>query len=140
MKKLFLLLAISAFVFSSCKKKDKDCSITEANLVGSYKIISVKYKASASSSEVDYTDQFLEPCEKDDLIILNSDHTAAYSDVGTVCSPSGDDQGDWSLSGNILTIDGDPSPLENFSCEGFTLTTTDFPSTGDKISINFKKQ
>ena len=99
MKKLFLFLAVYAFAFSSCKKKDKACSLTEANLVGSYKITSVKYKASASSSEIDYTDQFFEPCEKDDLLILNSDHTVIYSDVGTVCSPSGDDQSDWRLSG-----------------------------------------
>jgi hypothetical protein len=141
MKKFFLFLAISAFAFSSCKKKDKDCSLTEANLVGSYKISSVTYKASASTPEVDGGDKwFDDPCEKDNLLILKSDHTVIGSDVGIVCSPSEDDQGTWSLSGSVLSIDQDESPLENFSCSGFSLVITDWDVDGDKLSINFTKQ
>ena len=109
MKKICLLIAI-AFVFISCKKKDDEsCSFTEANLAGSYKVASVKYKASGSTTEVDY-DQYAEACEKDDLWAFNADHTFVYTDIGIVCSPNGADQGMWSLSGNNLSIDGDELP------------------------------
>ena len=143
MKKIFLFIVICACIFSSCKKKDddKNCALTEANLTGSYKITSVTYKASASSPEQDYSDQFFdEPCQKDDILTIKSDHTYTYSDAGTVCSPSNDDAGDWSLSGNILSIDGDPAALENFNCSGFAAVGSDAIITGDKLSINFTKQ
>jgi len=142
MKKIFLILAIGAFALTSCKKnKDKkSCTLTEANLVGSYKVASVKYKASASDPEMDYTDQYLEACEKDDITTFNANHTYAYTDAGTTCTPAGDATGDWSLSGNTVTSDGDAATLENFSCSGFTVSGTDVITTGDKLSINYVKQ
>ena len=141
MKKICLLIAISAFMFSSCKKKDeeKNCSFTEANLAGSYKLASVKYKASGSTTETDYS-QYLDGCEKDDLWTFTSDHAYVYSDVGVICSPNGDDQGMWSLNGNNLSIDGDELPLENFSCSGFSIIVEDLPNAGDKLSINLARQ
>jgi len=140
-KKFCLFITIGIFVFSSCKKKDneKDCSLTEANFAGNYKLASAKYIASGSTTETDYG-QYIDACEKDDTWAFNSDHAFVYSDVGTVCSPNGDDQGTWSLSGSNLSIDGDELPLENFSCNGFSIIVADFPNTGDKISINLTRQ
>lgn len=143
MKKLFLFIIISAFFFTSCKKdKNKnDCSLTEANLVGSYKITSVKYKASASSPEIDYSNQFFdEACQKDDITTFNADHTYIYSDAGTACSPKGDDNGTWTLTNNVVSVDGEPGTLQNFSCSGFTAVGTDINTTGDQISVAYTKQ
>lgn len=141
MKKIFLFIAVAAFVLSSCKKnKDKSCTLTEANLLGSYKVASVKYKASASAPEMDYTDQYLDSCAKDDITTFNSNHTYNYTDAGTACTPNGDVSGTWSLSGNTVTSDGDTATLENFSCQGFSVTGTDVITTGDKLSINYIRQ
>ena len=145
MRPLFLFLLICTFVFASCKKDKKDteddsCAISEANLVGSYKIVSIKYKASASAQEMDYIDQLLEPCQKDDVLTLNSNHTYTSADAGTACSPDGSFTGDWSLSSNILSVDGDPGTLESFSCSGFSASTTDFSTTGDKVTFIYTKQ
>ena len=139
MKKLFFFLAITAFVFSSCKKKDKDCSLSEANLVGSYKVASIKYKASATSSEEDVTNQ-VDACERDDVFTFNADHTLVYTDAGAACSPNGDDSGNWSLAGSVLSIDSDAGTVEEFSCKGFTLFANDILTSGDKVSVNYTKQ
>ena len=144
MKLVFLFVLISSIALFSCKKdkkdKDNDCAISEANLAGSYKIVSIKYKASASAQEVDYIDQLLEPCEKDDVVTLNADHTYTSTDAGTACSPNGTYTGDWSLSNNIISVDGDPATLESFSCSGFSAISTDFATTGDKLTFTYTKQ
>lgn len=141
MKKILLFITIAVFALGSCKKnKDKSCSLTDANLTGSYKVASVKYKASASATEMDYTDQYLDPCEKDDIITFNSNHTYTYTDAGTACTPNGDATGTWSVSGNTVTADGSAAVVEKFSCQGFTVTDTDVITAGDKISINYTKQ
>jgi Lipocalin-like domain len=137
---LILLIGATSFVLS-CKKKDKvnTCTLNEANFAGSYKIESIKYKLTPTSSEVDGT-SFVDPCELDDVITFNAGNTYTYTDAGTACSPNGDDAGTWSLSGSSLTVDGTAAPVENFSCTGYSASQTDFNTTGDKIIITFKKQ
>ncbi len=140
MKKLFLFLAIFAFAFTSCKKtKDKSCTLSETTLLGNYKVASIKYKASATAPEQDFTDQ-LQACEKDDVTTFNANHTYNYTDAGTACTTNGDYNGDWSLSGNVLSVDGDPGTIDNFSCSGFTVALADYNTPGDKFSVNYTKQ
>ena len=139
---LILLLIGTISLVSSCKKKDKTdaCSLTEANFAGSYKIESVKYKASASSPEIDGT-SFLDACQLDDVTAFNGNHTYTYTDAGTTCSPSGDDSGTWSVSGSSsIIVDGDTAPVDNFSCSSFTISDTAVNTSGDKLSLTFKKQ
>jgi len=141
MKKLTCLIFIGAFIFSSCKKNnEKDCSLSETNMAAKYKITAIKYQASATSPEQDFFDQSLEPCEKDDITSIVADHTYVYSDAGTTCSPNGDYSGTWSLSGNTLSLDGDPATLEDFNCTGFSLVVTDIIVPGDKGSIRYTRQ
>ncbi|MGH2648007.1 MAG: lipocalin family protein [Ginsengibacter sp.] len=141
MKKIFLFITIGAFALSSCKKnKDKNCSFTDANLVGNYKVATVKYKISASSPETDYTDQYLDACEKDDITTFKSDHTYTYTDAGVSCNPNEDSSGTWLISGNTVSVDGSAATIENFSCSGFTASATDVITAGDKISVNYVKQ
>jgi hypothetical protein len=130
----------SVFVFS-CKKKDKTdtCSLTEANFAGSYKIQSVKYKASATSPEIDGA-TFIDACVLDDVTTFNTNNTYTYTDAGTTCSPGGDDSGTWSISGSKITVNGEAQLVENFSCSSFTISDTAVDISGDKISFTFKKQ
>jgi hypothetical protein len=138
---IILLIGSTSFV-SSCKKKDKvnTCTLNEANFTGSYKVESVKYKASPTSPETDGTSLFFDPCELDDVTTFNTNHTYTYADAGTACIPNGDDNGTWSLSGGSLTVDVTPTVVESFSCSNFSLSQTDINISGDKITITFKKQ
>jgi hypothetical protein len=139
---IVLLIGSTTFV-TSCKKKDKgdECTLNEANFSGSYQIESVKYKASPASPETDGTSLFFDPCELDDVTTFNNtSHTYTYSDAGIVCTPNGDDNGTWSLSGNSITVDGTAEVIENFSCSNFSLSQTSINTAGDKITITFKKQ
>ena len=141
MKKLFLFTFILGFVFMSCKKdKDKSCSLSEQNIAGNYKITSLKYKASATTPEVEALDQFLEPCEKDDIITLAANKTYQYVDAGTKCQPEGSYSGTWSLSGNTLVIDGDAGDLSNFTCSGFSISASNYYQDGDKVTMTYQKQ
>jgi len=138
---LIILLIGTILFVSSCKKKDKTdvCSLTKANFAGSYKMESVKYKASASSPEIDGT-SFIDACELDDVTTFNVNHTYTYTDAGTACSPSGDDSGTWSVSGNSIIVDGGTAPIDNFNCSSFTISDTTIITDGDKLSLTFKKQ
>lgn len=121
MKKLLFAIAVLA-LGSSCKKdKDKTCDLNAGSLVGTYKTTSIKYKASASATEVDEFASY-DACEKDDLVKFNSNNTVDYIDAGTVCTPSGDDNGVWALSGSTLNLDGGIYTITSFDCNGMTLT------------------
>ncbi|MEO6868029.1 MAG: lipocalin family protein [Ginsengibacter sp.] len=141
MKKILVFTFILGFTIMSCKKdKDKSCALTEQNLLGSYKLTSMKYKASASTPEVEARDTFLDPCEKDDIITLLSNHTYQYKDAGTQCQPNGDYNGDWSLNGNSFSVDGDVANMDNFTCSGFTISAEGYYQDGDKVTMTYQKQ
>lgn len=142
MKKVILSLLVGSVLFTSCKKDDKSCDLNATNLAGTYKITSVKYKASALVPEVEvFTNSaWYDACEKDDLTVLNANGTYNYQDAGTVCTPAGDDTGVWALAGNTLTVDGEPGNVASFSCSGMTLTQSNVQATGDLLTITFTKQ
>ncbi len=132
-------------LLSACKKdkdekKDDNCSLSETNLVAHYKITSVKYQDSTSAPEVEVIDDFLEPCEKDDIFTFNADHTYENTDAGTICDENNTYDGSWSLSENVLSVDGDPALIENFTCTGFSAVVTDFDFAGDKLTVTYTKQ
>jgi len=141
MKKLSLLLLLPALFFA-CKKDPKtSCTKDVSSISGSYKVTGYAYKASASSPEQDYYNIiFSEACERDDILTLNSNGNWTLKDAGVVCSPSGDDNGIWSLSGNTLSTDGDPATIESYDCKSLVLSTTDVNITGDKLKITLTKQ
>src|SRR5687768_18413766 len=108
MKKLIVfVLAVSLLV--SCKK-DEVCNQDMAGVSATYRITAVTYKANSTAPEQDFYNQFFtDACERDDLIILNSNGTYVFTDAGVRCVPPGDDNGTWSISGNTITIDGTAS-------------------------------
>lgn len=142
MKKLSFLLILSLLIFS-CKKdkEEKRCATDVASIAGSYKFTGYAYKASPSSPEEDWFDNiFAEDCEKDDILAFSSSGNYTITDAGIVCSPSGDDNGTWSLSGTTMTIDGDATTIESFDCKTLVLANTDLMVTGDKLKITLTRQ
>ena len=143
MKKL-IVLSLVFLMFYSCKK-DKDagtsCKTDIASISGSYKITAYTYKESPSSSEEDYYNiLFPDPCERDNVLILNANGTYQLTDAGIACSPVMDDNGIWSLSGNTFTKDGEATTIESFNCKTLVLVVTDTQTSGDKLKITLVKQ
>lgn len=138
MKKIALAILGLAFLFSACKKKDAECSLSTASFIGSYKLTAVKYKASATATEVDLMATW-DACEKDDIYEFAANSVFHYKDVGTSCSPSNNYSSDWSLSGSTLTFDGDSGTVSQFTCSGFQVSEVDM-SSGARITLNFTKQ
>jgi hypothetical protein len=105
-------------------------------LSGSYRITAVRYKDTPTSPETDYYNQFFtDACERDDILTLNANGTYTYADAGVKCSPTSDDTGNWSLAGNILTIDGGPENVDSFNCSILSLSSSDVFNTGDKLIL-----
>lgn len=138
---LFLFAALLATTFFSCKKNDdnKDCTLSEANLSGTYKIGAAKYKASASSPEVDAM-SMVDECNLDDLETYKADHTVTYTDAGVKCGDPSDGPASWSLNGKTLTVGGDTGTITSFDCSGFTVTQSNFMKDGDSFIVTFTKQ
>lgn len=141
MKKIFLSVIILAATVTSCQKEESGsapCNTNMASIAGSYKVLSMKYKAS-TGSEQDFLEA-LEDCEKDDIVKLNADGTANYQDAGTVCTPGGSYNSTWSLSGNTITMDGDAATIQLFDCKKLVVVTKDVYEPGDIYTVTYQKQ
>lgn len=109
MKKILLTFTTFCLLFlTNCSKDDDDDannepSLTVESLAGNYKLITVTGKTNVIP-ETDITDDYLEPCQKDDIITLKTDATYLYKDEGTKCSTPGDSNGAWALTGDIIII------------------------------------
>jgi len=138
-----IFIVLSAFVLFSCSKdKDEDssCATNTASISGPYKITAMTYKESPSSAEMDYLNIILdEACRRDDIYTFNTNDTYQIADAGSVCSPAGDENGTWSLSGNTMTIDGDPATIGSFDCKTLVLVNTDTQVPGDQLKITMTR-
>ena len=137
MKKIILSVAVVSFAVLSCKK-DKTCDLNGSSIVGSYKVSSVKYKASASAPEVDEFATW-DACEKDDVITFNASNTVTFQDAGAVCVPPGDDTGIWTLVGNDLNIDGQAFKVAYFDCNSAAIQIVG-PGAGETYTISLARQ
>ena len=136
-----LLMIFSAVLILSGCKKDSNCEKTTAAIAGSYKITAAKYKANASTPEVDWLILGSTPaCQKDDITTLNANGTYSTTDAGVVCDPVNTDSGNWSVSGNAITIDGQTSNIESFNCSALVISSTGNFTSDDKLTITLTKQ
>lgn len=121
MKKILFCAAAAALAFSSCKKSsgNEALAITKENLIGTYKMTAMTI--SINGIKQDGMSSF-DPCEKDDLYVLKAGDAFDYTDAGTVCSPDGSYSGSWSLSSNVITVDGQAATIT-------TLTSTKLETT-----------
>lgn len=139
MKKLIFTLATGVLTIVSCKKDKEDCQTSAASLAMSYRTVSIKYKQTPSSAELDYF-ATLDACEKDDILTLNVNGTYSYTDAGTVCSPSGSYTGTWSVNGNTITVDGDNGTIQSFDCTTLVLYIENSFVAGDRLTTTLVKQ
>lgn len=139
-KKLISVISI-LLLLSSCKKDSKsECTPSLASVSGTYKLTALKYKAGTSATEQDYL-LMRDDCENDDLIILNANGTYQYQDAGISCSPDGNDNGTWGITGNMVFSDGIVGgSIESFDCRSLTVYTSNFIVPGDKITMTITRQ
>jgi hypothetical protein len=136
-------LVFGSTMLFSCKKDkpaEPDCSISLQNLSGSYKLTALQYKRSASATPVNYLD-FMDDCEKDDVLVLKANGTYDYNDAGTVCSPSGTDNGTWSVNGNTINSDGTVNgTIASYDCKTLVYYAENVNLPGDKFTFTMVKQ
>jgi len=139
-----LLIVIASLLILSCKKDKGDknnCTTDTASITGAYKITAVTYKASSTASEIDYFDiLFPDACERDDTYTFSLNGGYTIDDTGLVCSPASDDNGTWSVSGNIMTIDGDAVDIKSFDCKYLVIVNSDTQTSGDKLTLTLTRQ
>jgi hypothetical protein len=124
MRKIVLAASAMAllFVVNACKKSTGTSNArTVENLSGSYNITALT--ATLSGLSVNLYDS-LPPCERDNVIQLNTNLTAQFIDAGTVCVPPSDSTGTWSLSANTdsIYVEGSASYIKSW--DGSTLVLT----------------
>lgn len=92
-KVLFGLLSLTLIVATSCKKSKDAPAFTKENVSGAYSLEKVTFKV--GNNEQDFTDYYVESCQKDDIITLNIDFTYDSQDAGEECT--GDYSGTWGI-------------------------------------------
>lgn len=141
MKNILLSAAILFTTVVSCKKDDSTipCVTDMVSIAGSYKIKAIKYKTSSSAPEQDYFATF-PACEKDDIIRLSANGTANYQDAGIACTPNNSYSSTWSLSGNLITMDGTPGTIQLFDCKTLVVMASGAFIPGDIFTVTYQKQ
>ena len=138
-----LSVAIASLLFISCSKDPENppCTTSSAAIAGSYKVTAATYKASSTAAEIDYMNiLYYDACERDDVLSFTANGNYTINDAGVVCSPSGSDSGNWSLSGSTMNIDGDLTTIESFDCKTLVLVNNDVNVSGDKLKITLTRQ
>lgn len=142
MKKLIVLTSVLVGIVSC--KQDKPvppCVTDAASIAKVYKITAYTYKASATSPEIDYYSVlFPDACDRDNIMTFNINGTYHVTDVGSVCSPAGSDDGTWSLVGNTMQTDIGALTIESFDCKKLVLGFTGLNVLGDKLKITYVAQ
>ncbi len=132
-------------IFSSCQKEagnNDTCKIDMQHIAGDYKLTALTYKSNANGVEVNFFD-FLNDCEKDDILGLHENGSFNFNDVGMVCSPNGSGSGTWSVNGNQLTSsDGNilEGTISTFDCKSLVYYANDLSTPGDKLTFTLTRQ
>jgi len=139
-----LMVTVSASMFFSCKKnedKPSGCEISKANLTGSYKLTALEYKQSATAQPVNYLD-FMEDCEKDNILKLQSDGNYVYEDAGTVCPSHEVEKGTWDVEGHTINIDGvlQLGIITSYDCKTLICYVENGITQGDRMTYTLVKQ
>ena len=144
MKKIIIVSATFFLLLSSCKKENSSstpatCNKTMTDIAGTYSI--VKLEAGIAEPLSDITTSELDACQLDDKIVLNANGTTNYQDLGTACTPSGSESGNWSIgSDGKMTINAGTADVANaeivsFDCATLVLLTTE---TIGGIAVKFR--
>ena len=127
------LLIISLATFSSCKKdKDDAPAISIQTISGSYKMSAWTYQEGQLPPE-DII-QYMDDCEKDDILNFKTDKTFTNTDAGVQCVPPGSYAGDWDLpSTTKIILDGEEHTIDSF--DGTTLKVSQSETVGGVTEV-----
>lgn len=149
MKTNFLSWTVSVVVVSctlvACQKEksetgDPKCSISMTGLAGTYKLTALQYRQNASAAPVDYL-AYMDACEQDNLLILKSDGTYEYRDLGTICPDAEPNTGTWEVNGHQLTSDGTLNgTLASYDCKTMVYYLENAIRPGDQLTYTLVKQ
>ena len=106
MKKILLSASVLTLLLSSCKKdnaQNDSKAVTKENIIGDYKLTGLTTET--SGFKMDVLAQ-MEPCQRDDEYHFKAGDVYDYVDAGTQCDVNGDGTGSWTLSGDVMTLDG----------------------------------
>jgi len=140
--KAFLLVCL--VILGACQKEKNNspannCPMNISTIAGNYSITSIKYKVN-EAPEQDYM-QFMDACERDDIIFLSANGTYNHMDKGKVCSPDGNETGTWSLNGNKITSDDYINgTIEKFDCKVLVIYLPDIFVPGDRMTFVFTRE
>ncbi|WP_167019883.1 lipocalin family protein [Chitinophaga sp. Cy-1792] len=138
-------VALAFGTMFACKKEKSEsstpsCEVSMSGLSGSYRLTGLEYKSPTSTTPVDFL-AAMDDCEKDDMLTLNSNGTYKYDDMGTVCSPSGSEQGTWTVSGKTLTSDGILSgTVASYDCKTLVYYVENALTKGDRMTYTLVKK
>jgi Lipocalin-like domain len=136
------IISVLFFLFIRCNKNGVDsptCTANAATIAGTYITIAFTYKETPTADPYDIY-AVMSPCEKDDLIILNTNNTCDRTEGEILCSPPRDESGNWSISGSTLNIDDAPATIKSFDCKTLVLVQNDLDKPGDQLTITLQKQ
>ncbi|MFB6457791.1 lipocalin family protein [Chitinophaga sp. Hz27] len=138
-------VALASGIMFSCQKDKSEsttpsCEVSMNGLAGSYRLTALEYKSATNASPVDFLAS-MDACEKDDILTLNSNGSYKYDDMGTVCSPSGTEQGTWTVSGKTLTSDGILSgTVASYDCKTLVYYVENALTKGDRFTYTLVKK
>lgn len=134
MRKITLTAVALAALFSfiSCKKSDNVSNAkTVQNIAGSYNLTGLTWSALGITENVFDS---LPPCERDNIIQLNTDGSAHEIDAKIMCDPpEADSVSTWGLSskGDSLYLDNSPYLIKSW--DGKTLVITGVVDSGPPV-------
>ena len=138
-----LIVMTSGIMLFSCKKDKNDtpqCEISMAGLSGSYKLTALQYKPDPAAQAQDFL-AMMDDCEKDDILVLKSDGTYDYNDLGTVCDPTTEEHGTWLVNGKTLISDGRLNgTVASYDCKTLVYYIPNALKPGDKLTFTLVKQ
>ncbi|WP_089916631.1 lipocalin-like domain-containing protein [Chitinophaga rupis] len=143
--KWFFMVMVSGSMLFSCKKEEENnspaCGISLAGLSGSYKLTALQYRSGANATPQDYLAS-MDDCEKDNILVLNSDGTYDYKDMGTVCTDADNPaHGTWAVQGNTLTSDGVLNgTVASYDCKTMVYYIDNAIEKGDRLTYTMVKQ
>ena len=141
--KLFALALFGAAIFTGCSNDDdNNCTLNTSSLAGTYKMMSVMYQPTPTSPAVEIINntEHFDACEIDDQFIFTT-NTVTNVDAGTQCSANPTpDVNNYTLSGNVINVNGETRVIENFNCNSFVAVGNSYDVPGDVVKITFTRQ
>ncbi|MCX6208928.1 MAG: hypothetical protein NTZ59_05360 [Bacteroidetes bacterium] len=129
MKRLFFAAFALTVVLMACTKTENPATtylpLTKYNVAGTYKITALTFTPNSSLIEYDVynIDTIFKACQKDDLLIFDTNYVFNYADSGTQCSMPQNYTGVYVISSpNLLAFEGENFIVQSLSTTNLVIT------------------